>query len=228
MGYYSRHSIFLKDNDRQKLNLIKKLLEEEDSAFDIREETVYLYDGESITVPCVSDENWNSGLGYKWYDFEYDMEKVSEKFNRQYPDEVIKVYVKTEDGFEILYEFLDGGQRNEIEVVHYQLELEKVCEELNKKSEKEWVPMYQVLDIAHHPTILCHYGAYTFIGYNVLELYSDYNKSFSVSRSLGHCSRNYNNIPGRIKALQILYDNLVERRMAGKLREVALGNTEER
>ena len=228
MGYYSRHSIFLKDNDRQKLELIQKLLEEEDSAFDIREETVYLYDGESITVPCVSDENWNSGLGYKWYDFEYDMEKVSEKFNRQYPDEVIKVYVKTEDGFEILYEFLDGGQRNEIEVVHYQLELEKVCEELNKKSEKERVPMYQVLDIAHHPTILCHYGAYTFIGYNVLELYSDYNKSFSVSRSLGHCSRNYNNIPGRIKALQILYDNLVERRMAGKLREVALGNTEER
>ena len=139
MGYYSRHSIFLKDNDRQKLELIQKLLEEEDSAFDIREETVYLYDGESITVPCVSDENWNSGLGYKWYDFEY-----------------------------------------------------------------------------------------TFIGYNVLELYSDYNKSFSVSRSLGHCSRNYNNIPGRIKALQILYDNLVERRMAGKLREAALGNTEER
>ena len=223
MGYYSRHSIFLKDNDRQKLELIQKLLEEEDSAFDIREETVYLYDGESITVPCVSDENWNSGLGYKWYDFEYDMEKVSEKFNQQYPDEVIKVYVKTEDGFEILYEFLDGEQRNEIEVVHYQLELEKVCEELNKKSEKEWVPMYQVLDIAHHPTILCHYGAYTFIGYNVLELYSDYNKSFSVSRSLGHCSRNYNNIPGRIKALQILYDNLVERRMAGKLREAALG-----
>ena len=69
MGYYSRHSIFLKDNDRQKLELIQKLLEEEDSAFDIREETVYLYDGESITVPCVSDENWNSGLGYKWYDF---------------------------------------------------------------------------------------------------------------------------------------------------------------
>ena len=228
MGYYSRHSIFLKDNDRQKLTLIQKLLEEEDVAFDIREETVYLYDGVSITVPCVSDENWNSGLGYKWYDFEYDMEKVSEKFNQQYPDEVIKVYVKTEDGFEILYEFLDGGQRNEIEVVHYQLELEKVCEELNKKSEKEWVPMYQVLDIAHHPTILCHYGAYTFIGYNVLELYSDYNKSFSVSRSLGHCSRNYNNIPGRIKALQILYDNLVERRMAGKLREAALGNSEER
>ena len=56
MGYYSRHSIFLQDNDRQKLSLINKLLEEEDVAFDIREEMVYLYDGESITVPCVSDE----------------------------------------------------------------------------------------------------------------------------------------------------------------------------
>ena len=168
MGYYSRHSIFLKDNDRQKLTLIQKLLEEENVAFDIREETVYLYDGESITVPCVSDENWYSGFGYKWYDFEYDMKKVSEKFNRQYPDEVIEVYVKTEDGFKI-------------------------------------------------------HGAYTFIGYNVFELYSDFNKSFTISRSLGHCSRNYNNIPGRIKALQILYDNLVERRMAGRLREAALG-----
>ena len=223
MGYYSRHSIFLKDNDGQKLTLIQKLLEEENVAFDIREETVYLYDGESITVPCVSDENWNSGFGYKWYDFEYDMKKVSEKFNRQYPDEVIKVYVKTEDGFEILYDFLDGKLCNDIEVVHYQRELEKVCEELNNRYEKDWVPLYQVMDVARHPTILCHYGAYTFIGYNMFELYSDFNKSFSISRSLGHCSRHYENIPGRIKALQILYDNLVERRMAGRLREAALG-----
>ena len=223
MGYYSRHSIFLKDNDGQKLTLIQKLLEEEDVAFDIREKTVYLYDGESITVPCVSDENWNSGFGYKWYDFEYDMKKVSEKFNRQYPDEVIEVYVKTEDGFEILYDFLDGELCNDIEVVHYQRELEKVCEELNNRYEKDWVPLYQVMDVARHPTILCHYGAYTFIGYNMFELYSDFNKSFSISRSLGHCSRHYENIPGRIKALQILYDNLVERRMAGRLREAALG-----
>ena len=223
MGYYSRHSIFLKDNDRQKLTLIQKLLEEEDVAFDIREEMVYLYDGESITVPCVSDEDWNSGFGYKWYDFEYDMKKVSEKFNRQYPDEVIEVYVKTEDGFEMLYDFLDGELRNDIEVVHYQRELEKVCEELNNRCEKDWVPLYQILDVTHHPTILCHYGAYTFIGYNVFELYSDFTKHFSISRSLGHCSRHYENITGRIKALQILYDNLVERRMSRRLREAALG-----
>ena len=223
MGYYSRHSIFLKDNDRQKLSLIQKLLEEEDVGFDIREETVFLYDGEAVTVPCVSDENWNSGFGFKWYDFEYDMKKVSEKFNQQYHDEVIMVYVKTEDGFEILYEFQDGELRNDIEVAHYQRELETVCEELNKMSEKDWVPLYQVMDIARHPTVLCHYGAYTFIGYNVFELYSDFNKAFEISRSLGHCSRNYNNIPGRIKAMQILYDNLVERRMSRRLREAALG-----
>ena len=223
MGYYSRHSIFLKDNDKQKLLLIQKLLEEEDVAFDIREETVYLYDGKAVTVPCVSDENWNSGFGFKWYDFEYDMKKVSEKFNQQYPDEVIMVYVKTEDGFEIQYEFWDGDLRNDIEVVHYQRELEKVCEELNNRCEKDWVPLYQVLDVARHPTILCHYGAYTFIGYNVFELYSDFNKSFSITRSLGHCSRHYENISGRIKAMQILYDNLVERRMSRRLREAALG-----
>lgn len=63
MGYYSRHSIFLQDTDRQKLSLIKKLLEEEDAAFDIREETVYLYDGEAITVPCVSDEKYCVTMG---------------------------------------------------------------------------------------------------------------------------------------------------------------------
>lgn len=223
MDYYSRHSIFLKDNDREKLALIQKLLEEEDVGFDIREEMVCLYDGEAVTVPCVSDENWNSGFGFKWYDFEYDMKKVSEKFNQQYPDEVIMVYVKTEDGFEILYEFQNGELRNDFEVVHYQEELEKVCQELNKMSEKDWVPLYQVMDIASHPTILCHYGAYTFIGYNVFELHCDYNKSFEIDKSLDYCSRHYENIPGRIKAMQILYEELVERRMSRRLREAALG-----
>ena len=57
----------------------------------------------------------------------------------------------------------------------------------------------------------------------MFEQHSDFNKTFEISRSLGHCSRHYENIPGRIKAMQILYDNLVERRMAGKLREAALG-----
>ncbi len=32
-------------------------------AFDIREETVYLYDGEAITVPCVSDEKFCVTMG---------------------------------------------------------------------------------------------------------------------------------------------------------------------
>ena len=228
MGYYSRHSIFLNDNDKQKLLLIQKLLEEEDVAFDIREETVYLYDGKAVTAPCVSDENWNSGFGFKWYDFEYNMRRVSEKFSKLYPDEVINVYVKTEDGFEIQYEFLDGELRNDIEVVHYYEELEKVSEELNKMSEVDWVPLYQVMDIARHPTILCHYGAYTFIGYNVFELFSDFNKAFEISRSLGHCSRHYENIPGRIKALQILHEELVERRMAGKFLDEPSGRAERR
>ena len=39
------------------------------------------------------------------------MEYVSERFNQQYPDEIINVYVKIEDGFELLYAFLDGSKK---------------------------------------------------------------------------------------------------------------------
>ena len=134
MAYNSRHSIFLRSNDKQKLLFLKSLLDEEDLFFVLQEETVYQYDGEPLTVPCISDINWNYGDGYVWYDFETDMERISEKFNQQYPDDVISVYVKTEDGFENLYEFCEGSLRNNVEVIHYQEELNKVCEELNQKT----------------------------------------------------------------------------------------------
>ena len=104
MAYYSRHSVFLHDNDKQKLSLVQSILNEEGLSFVLQEETVYQYDGESLTVPCISDVNWNDGDGYVWYDFETDMERISEKFNWQYPEDTIIVYVKTEDGFENLYE----------------------------------------------------------------------------------------------------------------------------
>ena len=94
MAYYSKHFIFLQDNNMQKLMFLKSLLDEDNLSFVIGEETVYKYDGESLTVPCLSDDNWNSGLGYVWYEFETDMERISEKFNRQYPDNIICVYVK--------------------------------------------------------------------------------------------------------------------------------------
>jgi len=172
MAYNSRHSIFLHNNDKQKLLFLKSLLDEEDLCFVLQKETVYKYDGEPLTVLCISDINWNYGDGYVWYNFETDMERISEKFNHHYPDDVISIYVKTEDGFENLYEFHDGGVRN-TDIIHYQAELNKVCEELNQNAPEAPLPLYEVIDIADHPTVLFHYGAYTFIGYNIFEIYSD-------------------------------------------------------
>ena len=216
MAYYSRHTIFLHDNDTQKLSFIQSILNEEGLSFVLQEETVYQYDGEPLTVPCISDVNWNYGDGYVWYDFETDMERISEKFNQQYPDDVISIYVKTEDGFENLYEFHDGGVRN-TDIIHYQVELNKVCEELNQITSKERLPLFEVIDIANHPTILFHYGAYTFIGYNIYEIYSQDNRSFEITAAIAYPSRNYDYLPDRIKAQQILYDNLLKRRGAGTL-----------
>ena len=209
MAYNSQHSIFLRSNDKQKLLFLKSLLEEENLSFVLQKETVYQYDGEPLTVSCISDVNWNYGDGYVWYDFETDMERISEKFNQQYPDDVISVYVKTEDGFENLYEFCEGSLRNNVEVIHYQEELNKVCEELNQKTPEASLPLYEVIDIANHPTILFHYGAYTFIGYNIYELYSDWCQCFKTEIPIGSPIRNYNHTPYRVKALQILHDNLL-------------------
>ena len=217
MAYNSRHSIFLHNNDKQKLLFLKSLLDEEDLFFVLQEETVYQYDGEPLTVPCISDINWNYGDGYVWHDFETDMERISEKFNRQYPDDVISIYVKTEDGFENLYEFHDGGVRN-TDIIHYQAELNKVCEELNQNAPEAPLPLYEVIDIADHPTVLFHYGAYTFIGYNIFEIYSDCCQYFKTEIPIGSPIRNYDHTPFRIKALQILYNNLLERRKTGNLR----------
>ena len=217
MAYYSRHSIFLYDNDKQKLLYLQTLIEEEELSFELREETVYQYDGEPLNMLCISDANYGPEIGCSWYWFDRDMERVSEKFNQKYPDDLIAVYVKTEDGYEILYEFHDGGS-NYTDIIHFQTELNKVCEELNQKNAEVPVPLFEVIDIAHHPTVLFHFGAYTFIGYNVFELYSEDNRTYVGVASFGHSSRNYNHLPYRAKAQQILYDYLLEKRKAGKLR----------
>lgn len=86
----------------------------------------------------------NDGDGYVWYDFETDMERISEKFNRQYPEDAIIVYVKTEDGFENLYEFQDGGLNSDEEIIHCQAELQKVCEGLNQITSKEQLPLLKL------------------------------------------------------------------------------------
>lgn len=217
MAYNSQHSIFLRSNDKQKLLFLKSLLDEENLCFVLQKETVYQYDGEPLTVLCISDINWNYGDGYVWYNFETDMERISEKFNHRYPDDVISIYVKTEDGFENLYEFHDGGVRN-TDIIHYQAELNKVCEELNQNAPEASLPLYEVIDIADHPTVLFHYGAYTFIGYNIFEIYSECCQYFKTEIPIGSPIRNYDHTTFRIKALQILYNNLQERRKTGNLR----------
>ena len=217
MAYNSRHSIFLRSNDKQKLLFLKSLLDEENLCFVLQKETFYQYDGEPLTVLCISDINWNYGDGYVWYNIETDMERISEKFNHRYPDDVISIYVKTEDGFENLYEFHDGGVRN-TDIIHYQAELNKVCEELNQNAPEASLPLYEVIDIADHPTVLFHYGAYTFIGYNIFEIYSDCCQYFKTEIPIGSPIRNYDHTTFRIKALQILYNNLQERRKTGNLR----------
>lgn len=72
--------------------------------------------------------------------------------------------------------------------------------------------------IGRKQTVLFHFGAYTFIGYNVFELYSEDNRTYGDVASFGHSSRNYNHLPYRAKAQQILYDYLLEIRKTGKLR----------
>lgn len=217
MAYNSRHSIFLQDNDKQKLVFIKSLFDKEGLCFVVKEETVYQYDGEPLTVTSLSDINWNYGDGYVWHDFETDMERISEKFNRKYPNDAISVYVKTEDGFENLYEFQDGSLSSDEDIIHYQTELQKVCEELNLMASEMTLQLYEVIDIANHPTIVFHYGALTFIGYNIYEIYSDDNRSFEITASIAYPSRNYNHLPFRIKAQQILYDYLLDKRKTGGL-----------
>ena len=222
MGYYSRHAIFLQDNDRQKLTAIQKLLEDKDIHFIIRKQTVYLENGEALKVPCISDVKWNSGMGYKWYDFDYDMQAVSEQFNEQYPDVKILAYEKTGDGFELLHTFLNGEKLHYDDVIHYEKELEKVCKSLNSRSSHHGLHYYKIVNVAHHPTIAFHGGAYTFIGYNVLELYEDLWHFHLTPPFVGHGCQNYNFLQGRIKAMQILNDYLIAKRDAGKLTETAL------
>lgn len=222
MGYYSIHAIFLKDNDIQKLKLIQALLEAEGITFLIRKQRVYSLDGESIKVPCISDVNWNCRFGYKWYDFRYDMEKVSEKFNAQYPDDDIYVYEKTEDCFEILHTISAGELLHSDEIIHYWRELEKVCKSLNNRRVGHRMPLYKIINVASHPTIAFQGGAYTFIGYNVYELHESNWRYYMDPLTIGSGCRNYNFLPDRIKALQLLNDYLLTVRNAGQLAQVAI------
>lgn len=146
----------------------------------------------------------------------------SEQFNNQFPDTEILVYEKTEDGFELLHTFLNGERLRCDDVIHYQKELEKVCNSLNKRASKHSMPYYTIISVARHPTVAFHGGAFTFIGYIVFELYEDHWRFHLTPPLIGHGCQNYNFLPNRIKAMQLLNDYLLTIRDAGKLAEIAL------
>ena len=52
----------------------------------------------------------------------------------------------------------------------------------------------------------------------IYEIYSDDNQTYKITAAIAYPSRNYDHLPHRIKAQQILYDNLLERRKKGTLR----------
>lgn len=96
MGYYVQHKIYLKDNSREKLELLQNLLEQYFCRLEIENNTVYDDDGEPMEMLCLSDAQWNFGSGTTWYTFDMNVADVSVTFNEKYPNETIYVYTKSE------------------------------------------------------------------------------------------------------------------------------------
>ena len=57
--------------DKQKLLYLQSLIEEEKLSFELREETVYQYDGEPLNILCISDANYDPEIGCSWYSFDH-------------------------------------------------------------------------------------------------------------------------------------------------------------
>lgn len=85
-------------------------------------------------------------------------------------------------------------------------------EEIVYQYDGEPLNMLCISDANYGPEIGCAW-------YSVFELYSEDNRTYGPVASLGHSSRNYNHLPYRAKAQQILYAHLLEIRKAGKLRQ---------
>lgn len=214
MGYYVQHKIYLKDNSRDKLELLQDLLEEYNGKMEIGMDTVYDDDGEPREVLCLSDASWNFGSGSTWYTFDMNLADVSETFNEKYPDETIYVYTKSEDGLEYTCRFEDGGYDSD-NVTHYRQELDMVCKELNKEEGSAFGGLFNVQLVAGHPTVRFREGAYTMIGWNYFELYGEaYRGGYATEapKTMCHSSRNYNSLEDRARAMKLLYDYIVEHR----------------
>lgn len=214
MGYYVQHKIFLKDNSREKLELLQNLLEQYFCRLDIENNTVYDDDGEPMEMLCLSDAQWNFGSGTTWYTFDMNVADVSVTFNEKYPNETIYVYTKSEEGHEETYRFADGGCRSD-KVTHYRQELEKACEQLNADKIEACGGLYNVQMVEGYPTIRFRDGAYTMIDWNYFELYwQGLSKGYSTKapETMCHSSRNYSSLEDRSRAMKLLYDYIVEHR----------------
>ena len=221
MGYYMRHTIYLQDSNEEKLIYITELLHQQEVEFIITEETVFDDNGEPISVRCVSDANWNCGSGYKWPDLDYNMQQVSEHFNQKYPDEEIRMYIRTEDNYEATLAFLNGSQIRESKIYHYRNELDSICLELEEKQSVEYFELYKVHIIHQRPIVLHHDGAYVMIGFNVFELFKNrFKRQYTtIPPEPHHGHWNYNNLEFKIQAQQVLFNLLSNLRANGGLTE---------
>jgi len=223
MGYYTRHSVYLEVFDEYKMNKLDRLLRERDVWLSDNVEDIFQSDGEPLTVRCLSDIGWNSGFGLKWYDFDTDLERVSEEFAKEFPNDEIVVYAKGEDGNETEYRFLDGQMIDRSVIVHYSDILGQVCGVLNEMKPESTPPLGEVFMVPSAisdkpdgpygwPVVLHNHGAFVNIKYNVFELLhtADGYRYKGVPYDYG--CRHFECIPGKIRALKSLFDELIKRR----------------
>ena len=85
MAYNSRHSIFLQDNDKQKLKFIKSLFDEDGICFVIKDETIYQYDGELENLYEFQDGSLSSDEDIIHYQTELQKMTICWKDGRQEP-----------------------------------------------------------------------------------------------------------------------------------------------
>ena len=223
MGYYTRHSVYLEVFDEYKMNRLDRLLKEREVWLRDNVEDIFRSDGEPLNVRCLSDIGWNSGSGLKWYDFDTDLERVSEEFAKEFPEEEIVVYTKDEYDNETEYRFHDGQMTDQSEIVHYSDILGEICGFLNEMKPENTPPFRKVFMApsafsdkpdgpSGWPVVLHNHGAFVNIKYNVFELLhtADGYRYEGVPYDYG--CRHFECIPGKIRALQSFFDELIKRR----------------
>ena len=136
------------------MNRLDRMLRDRDVWLRDNVEDIFRSDGEPLTVRCISDIGWNSGSGLKWYDFDTELERVSEEFAKEFPEE----------------------------------------------EPSGW------------PVVLHNHGAFVNIKYNVFELLHTADGFRYKGVPYDYGCRHFECIPGKIRALKSLFDELIKRR----------------